>query len=93
MQKANTLFYKVQMQKNNSALFIVFSFAEPVQQRTAHSVVTHAKTLTSAKLAQLVAVQAKFDNAADTLDVSSTAMCKLLQKNDTYAAAQQVAYY
>jgi hypothetical protein len=93
MQNANTLFYKVQMQKNNKALFVVFSFAEPVQQRTAHSVTTHEKTLTSAKLAQLVAAQAKFDKAASTLDVSSTAMCKLLFKNDTYAAAQQVAYY
>ena len=95
MQNANTLYYSVSMQSNKQALFIAFSFAQPkltVSQRIAHAVITCDKKLTTAKLAQIVAGQAKFDKAACTRECNNTSIAKLLRKNDS-PVAQQVNYY
>jgi len=96
MQNANTLYYTISLQRNNKAAFIAFSFAQPlrtsVQQRTAHAVITCDKKLTTAKLAQIVAGQAKFDKAHCTRECNSPNINKLLRKNDN-PVAQQVNYY
>lgn len=91
MQAANTLFFSISLQRNKQALFLSFSFAQPaktsVQQRTAHYVATiHNKHATTAQVMQLVAAQQIRDKALNVCNCNTTAMHKLLRKNDLHAA-------
>jgi cell division protein FtsX len=92
MQAQNTLYYSVRMQKNNSALFVCFSFytvtnaltqAQTVTQRIAHCVATLQRNATSAQLAQVVAQQQQRNNAASVQCCTmQSAAQKLLLTND-----------
>jgi hypothetical protein len=92
---ANTLYYSVQVQKNNSALFVCFGFAtaynaltgaRTVTQRIAHAVATLQRDATSAQLAAVVAKQQKWDNAADVQCCTFAAKAEqLLLANDEAA--------
>jgi hypothetical protein len=94
MQAQNTLNFAVQQQKNNTALYVVFSFARvlntltqsyTVTQRIAHAVATTQRTATNAQIAQLVAAQQRINNAASVRDYTNKTVYKLLQKNDAAA--------
>lgn len=92
MQAQNTLYYSVQMQRNNAALFVCFSFftqynsltkSRSVTQRIAHYVATLQHNATSAHLQALVAQQQQRDNAASVQCCTVQAAAqKLLQQND-----------
>jgi len=94
MQAQNTLNFAVQQQKNNTALYIVFSFARvlntltqsyTVTQRIAHAVATTQRSATNAQIAQIVAAQQRINNAASVRDYTNATVCKLLHKNDAAA--------
>ena len=77
MQAQNTLYYSVNKQKNNSALFVCFAFytvrnmqnAASVPQRIAHYVATvqlqnYDSVAIEQQIASIVAQQQQKDNAA-----------------------------
>ena len=90
MQAANTLYASVHLQANKQALFVAFSFIQPVRtvaQRTAHYVATvHNKKATLAQIMQLLQVQQARDNAASVCLCNTDAISKMLNKN-TLAAS------
>ena len=94
MQATNTLNYSVQKQRNNKALFVVFSFARAynaltesftVTQRIAHSIVSASNTATLEQIANIVAQQQQRDNAANVRNYTSSAVFKQLEKNTNAA--------
>ena len=94
MQAANVLNYSVQKQRNNKALFVVFSFARAynaltesftVTQRIAHNIVSASSTATLEQIADIVAQQRVRDNAASVRNYTSSAVIKQLQKNTNAA--------
>jgi hypothetical protein len=94
VQAANVLNYSVQKQRNNKALFVVFSFARAynaltesftVTQRIAHNIVSASSTATLEQIADIVAQQRVRDNAASVRNYTSSAVIKQLQKNTNAA--------
>lgn len=94
MQAANTLNYAVQQQKNNAALYVVFSFARTynaltqtasVTQRIAHAVSSAASNATLAQIAAIVAKQQQLDNAANVCCYTNDKVSSLLQQNSNNA--------
>ena len=95
MQNANTLYYSIAQQKCNKAVYVLFSFSNPlysnkstVTQRSAHSYATMlAKHVTSASIAALVTKQQALNRAANAQACFNNYAEKLLLKNDSAAAA------
>jgi hypothetical protein len=96
MQAANTLNYAVQQQKNNKALYVVFSFARTynaltqtasVTQRIAHAVTSASCNATLAQIAAIVAKQQALDNAASVCCYTNSKVSSLLQKNSANVLA------
>jgi len=94
MQAANTLNYSVQQQKNNKALYVVFSFARAynaltdsytITQRIAHAVTSAACNATLAQIAAIVAQQQALDKAANVRNYTSDKVGTLLQQNSNNA--------